>query len=80
MVSFDLEASEAEKPQVPTRSYRVVTQSLIVGTRVYSRGDIISSGDADMELQLFTGLRLIEPIEQVAPKKKKSFFQRFFLR
>jgi hypothetical protein len=42
--------------------YRVVTQSLIVGSKVFDRGDIITLADAGKELDLVYDLKLVEPV------------------
>ena len=79
MVSFELEGKEAKEPTAPVKRYRVVTSSLIVEQTVYTRGDIISSDDIGMDLRYYTGLKLIELIDE-NPRKKKNFFQKLFSR
>lgn len=82
MVSFELEGEQrqSERFSGPSLRYRVVTHSLIVGQTVYKKGDIISSTEVDMDLRYYTGLRLIELIDDSPLKlaKKKPWWKRLF--
>lgn len=52
--------------------YKVVTQSLLVGTRVYRKGDVIGLEEAGSDLDYCRGLKLIEPIYETAPVADSS--------
>jgi hypothetical protein len=42
--------------------YRVITQSLIVGSKVFGQGEIVTLADAGQELDLVYDLKLVEPV------------------
>ncbi|CAN5411938.1 hypothetical protein BH11ARM1_BH11ARM1_10010 [soil metagenome] len=42
--------------------YRVVTESIIVGPRVYTRGQFIPVSEAGKELDYVYGMKLVEPV------------------
>jgi hypothetical protein len=42
--------------------YRVVTEQLLVGAKVYRRGDFIPAEEAGHELDYVYGMKLVEPV------------------
>ncbi len=52
--------------------YRVVTQSLLVGTKVYQRGEFINLETAGSELDYSLGLKLVSPVYEAQEPAKET--------
>jgi len=85
-VAMGLRRKKGEQPEAKVVGYRVVTASLLLGNKVFRKGDFISLEEAKRELDYVEGFRLVEAIyegdedDDGASGKSNSKFSAFPLK